>query len=357
MKRLAAVCCFFLLVMAGCSDGAEEAVEPVEESTGQEQAVLEGMQEEIVEVATGLRSPWSIDRHGGTFYISERGGTIAEIGADGTVSRLDAGLSAPLSGAAEAGLMGFVLKPGFDGNREAFAYYTYEGPNGPVNRIVTLRRGDAGWRETDIHLDMVMSGPVHHGGRLALSPDGTLFATVGDRLEPGTAQDPESLNGKILRLNEAGEFEVYTLGHRNPQGLAWDENGVMYATEHGQSANDELNRIEEGRNYGWPVIQGTQQREGMERPLATSGDNETWAPSGLAYHDGQLYAGALRGEAVLVFDPGTGSLLRRIEGYGRVRDVFSDGDSVYFITNNTDGRGNPQEGDDRLMEIKHPGSG
>ncbi|RSK36677.1 PQQ-dependent sugar dehydrogenase [Bhargavaea beijingensis] len=355
MKRLAAVS-LLLLVMAGCSKGAEETVQPVQEWTEPEQESLDGLQVEITEVAAGLRSPWSIDRHGETFYISERGGSIAEVETDGTVRRLDAKLSAPLSGAAEAGLMGFVLKPGFDENREAYAYYTYEGASGPVNRIVTLRRGDAGWHETDIHLDMVMSGAVHHGGRLALSPDGTLFATVGDRLEPGTAQDPESLNGKILRMNEDGEFEVYTIGHRNPQGLAWDKDGVMYATEHGQSANDELNRIEQGRNYGWPVIQGPEQREGMERPIATSGDDETWAPSGLAYLGGRLYAGALRGEAVLVFGPATGSLLRRIEGYGRVRDVFSNGDVVYFITNNTDGRGTPREGDDRLMEIKHPGS-
>ena len=353
MKRIASAV-VLLLIMAGCSDKAVETVGPIDEGADQDRG---GLQEEITEVAAGLRSPWSIDRHGETFYISERGGTVAEVGTDGTVRRLDTELSAPLSGAAEAGLMGFVLKPGFDENHEAYAYYTFEGPAGPVNRIVTLRRGDAGWHETDIHLDMVMSGPVHHGGRLALSPDGSLFATVGDRFEPGTAQEPESLNGKILRMNAGGEFEVYTIGHRNPQGLAWDEDGVMYATEHGQSANDELNRIEQGRNYGWPVIEGTEQREGMERPIATSGNDETWAPSGLAYHRGRLYAGALRGEAVLVFDPETGSLLRKIGGFGRIRDVFSDGDSVYFITNNTDGRGTPRAGDDRLMEIRHPGSG
>ena len=136
------------------------------------------------------------------------------------------------------------------------------------------------------------------------------------------------------------------LWHRNPQGLAWDKKGVMYASEHGQSANDEINIIEEGKNYGWPVIEGTESKDGMETPLLTSGSKETWAPSGMIFHKGLLYVAALRGQAILVIDPIDGKLIDKIEGFGRVRDVFSDGELLYFITNNTDGRGNPTEEDD-----------
>lgn len=207
MKKLVVIL-VFLLIAGGCTG---EKKEPAENALPAGGSVSDGTGT-VNEVASGLRSPWSIDRHGDTFYVSERGGTIAEIGPDGAVRRLDAGLSAPLSGASEAGLMGFVLKPGFGESGEAYAYYTYQGDSGPVNRIVTLRRDDAGWQETEIHLDMVMSGPVHHGGRLALSPDGSLFATIGDRQDPGTAQDPASLNGKIIRMNEAGDPGNRTAG-------------------------------------------------------------------------------------------------------------------------------------------------
>ena len=310
--------------------------------------------EKIRVLAADLQAPWSIARHGDTFYVSERAGTIAEITA-GEVRRMAVNLSSPLSGAAEAGLMGFVLKPDFPESGEAFAFYTYDDASGPASRIVTLRRDNEAWTETEIHLDRVPSGRVHHGGRLAFSPDGVLFATIGDRMAPDTAQDPDSPNGKIVRMEPGGTFRIHSLGHRNPQGLAWSDDGTMYATEHGQNAHDELNRIVEGRNYGWPLIEGTEQREGYETPIATSGPDETWAPSGLAYHDGALYAGALRGEALLVFDPATGKLVRSIGGYGRIRDVYADGASVFFITNNTDGRGNPRKGDDRLIELVNAG--
>ena len=114
------------------------------------------------------------------------------------------------------------------------------------------------WHENKILLDGIESGPVHHGGRLALSTEGVLYATIGDSANPDSAQEHDSFNGKILRLNDREPFEIVSIGHRNPQGLAWDENGVLYASEHGQSADDEINIIKEGNNYGWPVIKGTE---------------------------------------------------------------------------------------------------
>jgi glucose/arabinose dehydrogenase len=216
----------------------------------------------------------------------------------------------------------------------------------PVNRIVLLHYSGEEWRETDILLDGIESGPVHHGGRLAISPEGTLFATIGDGAAPENAQDPNSLNGKIVKLQEDGSFTIVSMGHRNPQGLAWNAEGELYSSEHGQSANDEINKIIQGGNYGWPEIEGDEKKEGMYSPLLTSGSNETWAPSGMAFHKGSLYVAALRGEAILVIDPVSMEIIDKLEGFGRIRDVYSDGESLYFITNNTDGRGNPSESDD-----------
>lgn len=306
--------------------------------------------EQIQSEAENLDVPWSIEQHEDTFYISERPGTIAEI-ENGEVEHQSVRLEEPLSDAAEAGLLGFVLKPDFAQSSEAYAYYTYDQEGEPVNRIVTLELNGDHWRETETVLDGIPSGNVHHGGRLEIGPDDALYATIGDASDPEVAQDPDSFNGKIVRMDEAGEMSIFSLGHRNPQGIAWSEAGTMYASEHGQTANDEINVIEEGRNYGWPDIEGTEEAEGLTAPLATSGADETWAPSGMVWHQGELYAASLRGEAVLKIDPETGDVTKEIEGYGRIRDVFSDGDSLYFVTNNTDGRGNPAEGDDKLYRI------
>ncbi|OXS76707.1 PQQ-dependent sugar dehydrogenase [Domibacillus enclensis] len=323
-----------LLLLTGC--GVQEPEQPESERIQSE--------------AENLDVPWSIEQHEDTFYISERPGTIAEI-ENGEVEHQSVRLEEPLSDAAEAGLLGFVLKPDFDQSSEAYAYYTYDQEGEPVNRIVTLELNGDYWRETETVLDGIPSGNVHHGGRLEIGPDDALYATIGDASDPEIAQDPDSFNGKIVRMDEAGEMSIFSLGHRNPQGIAWSEAGTMYASEHGQSANDEINVIEEGRNYGWPDIEGTEEAEGLTAPLATSGADETWAPSGMVWHQGELYAASLRGEAVLKIDPETGDVTKEIEGYGRIRDVFSDGDSLYFVTNNTDGRGNPAEGDDKLYRI------
>lgn len=323
-----------LLLLTGC--GVQEPEQPESE--------------QIQSEAENLDVPWSIEQHEDTFYISERPGTIAEI-ENGEVEHQSVRLEEPLSDAAEAGLLGFVLKPDFAQSSEAYAYYTYDQEGEPVNRIVTLELNGDHWRETETVLDGIPSGNVHHGGRLEIGPDDALYATIGDASDPEVAQDPDSFNGKIVRMDEAGEMSIFSLGHRNPQGIAWSEAGTMYASEHGQSANDEINVIEEGRNYGWPDIEGTEEAEGLTAPLTTSGADETWAPSGMVWHQGELYAASLRGEAVLNIDPETGDVTKEIEGYGRIRDVFSDGDSLYFVTNNTDGRGNPAEGDDKLYRI------
>nr|WP_251047412.1 PQQ-dependent sugar dehydrogenase [Planococcus sp. ISL-110] len=323
------------MLLAGCNNAApnpEEATAPFEA------------------VATELEAPWDINKTGQEFYISERPGSVAHIAEDGTMTRQEVNFSDALSGAAEAGFLGFVLKPDFEESQEAYGYYVYERDGNDYNKIVTLVLEDGQWQENRVLLEGIPTGNVHHGGRLELDADGTLFATIGDASTPDLAQDLGSVNGKILKLNNSNEFEIYSHGHRNPQGITWDEE-TMYASEHGQSANDEINIIEEGNNYGWPTIEGDETEEGMESPFFTTGSDETWAPSGMDMHNGSLYVAALRGTAIKVLDPETAEVLDSIEGFGRVRDVFSDGDFLYFITNNTDGRGTPVDGDDHLYKL------
>jgi len=336
MKRLFPF--LFLLILAGCTE--------------QKNTSANANPDPAEKIAVNLIAPWSIDFDGEHFFISEKGGTVVKAWGDGQILREDVFISEPLANVAESGLLGFVLKKDFLKSHEAYAYYTYALEGVPVNRIVTLRYDGNSWHEKDILLDGIVSGPVHHGGRLVLSPNGILYATIGDGANPDSAQDINLFNGKIIRLTDDNTFELVSIGHRNSQGLAWDESEVLYASEHGQSGNDEINKIEAGKNYGWPIIEGTELGEGMETPLLTSGTSDTWAPSGITFHKGLLYVAALRGEAILVIDPSAGKLIKKIEGYGRIRDVFSDGESLYFITNNTDGRGKPKEDDDVLYRLK-----
>ncbi|WML50435.1 PQQ-dependent sugar dehydrogenase [Neobacillus sp. PS3-34] len=198
----------------------------------------------------------------------------------------------------------------------------------------------------------------HHGGRLKIGSDQKLYITTGDATRPESAQDLSSLNGKILRMNLDGSIPadnpfpnsfVYSYGHRNPQGLAWI-NGSLYESEHGQYAHDEVNRIKPGANYGWPVIQGTEKKNGMEAPLFQSGE-ETWAPSGIVTYKDKIYTATLRGNAVREFNLSEGKSRPVITGLGRIRDVYIDGEYLYFVSNNTDGRGNPLKNDDKLYRV------
>lgn len=335
MKRIAWI--VLLVILSGCSSKEQLTTSP----------------RSIERIANNLEIPWSIASDGENFFISERKGAILKIEQDGTTERQSVHLSKPLSNEAEAGLLGFVLHDDFYQSKSAYAFYTYDENGKPFNRIVTLTYDNNAWHEKNILLDAVESGSFHHGGRLALSPEGVLYATIGDGSIPDNAQNPASLNGKILKLEADGTFTIVSLGHRNPQGLAWDEKGTLYSSEHGQSANDEINKIVQSGNYGWPLVEGRETLTGTESPLLTSGPNHTWAPSGMTFHKGLLYVAALRGEAIMVIEPESMKIVDKIEGYGRVRDIYSDGDSLYFISNNTDGRGTPSKTDDSLYKINN----
>ncbi|WP_176449618.1 sorbosone dehydrogenase family protein [Lentibacillus sp. CBA3610] len=358
VKKIMLVPCLLgILFLVGCSENEQQNSSNEQENSQQEELSLPVESLEVI--AENLEVPWSIEKLEDTFYLTERSGSIVEIG-NGEVERQTVELEQEVSTASEAGLLGFVLAPDFSESNLAYAYYTYEDSDGQYNRIVTLRLEDNVWREESLLLDQIPSGAYHHGGRIKIGPDGYLYATAGDASNSEIAQDPDSLGGKILRMNLDGSIPsdnpfpdsyVYSYGHRNPQGLTWTSDGTLYASEHGNNANDEVNMIEAGQNYGWPVIEGNEEQEGMVAPQFTSGDESTWAPSGMDNYNGNLYVAALRGSAVLEFDLETGEHREVITDLGRIRDVLVDDDYLYFISNNGDGRGTPENSDDRLYRI------
>lgn len=347
-----------ILFLTACSTGNKG--EYVKQEESQETTVTKVSTSVIAE---NLQVPWSINKLNEVFYISERNGTIMKI-EENSQSRQRVVLEKTLATAAEAGLLGFVLAPDFPKTSKAFAYYTYKDDSGQYNRIITLKLENDLWKEDELLIDKIPSGQYHHGGRLKIGPDGKLYATTGDAAtNPEIAQDVKSLGGKILRLELDGSIPkdnpfhnsyVYSYGHRNPQGLAWSEDGTLYESEHGPSAHDEINLIKAAGNYGWPVVIGEEKQEGVEAPLFQSGA-DTWAPSGMAYYEYKLYVATLRGNAIRVFDLEKGVTEEFINGYGRIRDIYMDDGVLYFVSNNTDGRGTPAENDDKLYMVELKG--
>ncbi|WP_209018597.1 PQQ-dependent sugar dehydrogenase [Endobacterium cereale] len=222
-----------------------------------------------------------------------------------------------------------------------------------------------GRSEPEVVLGGIPGGRGHNGGRIAFGPDGMLYATTGEAQSPNLSQDPASLAGKILRMTPVGGVPsdnpsraslVYSLGHRNPQGLAWDERGRLWSTDFGDDVWDELNRIEAGGNYGWPTVEGKGGKPSYIDPVVQWRTQEM-GPSGLAYKDGKFFVAGLTGERVWtvdVDDDGQPVLKAHFIGqHGRIRDVVpaSDG-NLWFMTNNTDGRRkSPGPGDDRILSV------
>ncbi|SDJ17356.1 PQQ-dependent sugar dehydrogenase [Salimicrobium halophilum] len=335
---------FFLFIfIAACSSGEQE---PTSSTAEKENA--EPLEQGIL--ATNFNTPWSIAASGDDFYITERAGKLFLVSDAGEITEQTLELSAPLYTRGEAGLLGFSLLDADQG----YIYYSYNAGDGPRNRVSKITKTDDTWTESEVIIDEIPGARIHNGGRLEQGPEGHLFITTGDAADPECAQDKESLAGKILRMNidgsvpEDNPFEesyVYSYGHRNPQGITWTEDGTMYSTEHGESAKDEINIIEPGKNYGWPVIEGDEQAEGMVTPFYHTG-NDTWAPSGIDAFEGKLYVAALRGERLLEVEPESLEINVLSEEYGRIRDILFTEGYGHGITSNRDGRGNPEEEDD-----------
>lgn len=314
-------------------------------------------------VATNLETPWGIGfLPDGDLLVTERSGRVQQVGDNGATYAI-----AGVRETSEGGLLGIALHPDFVQNNYVYLYSTTDIGGTLTNRIERYRLDGQTLRDRTEILTNIPASTNHDGGALAFGPDSKLYITTGDAGNENTAQDRQSLAGKILRLNPDGSVPddnpfnsaVWSYGHRNPQGIAWDQEDRLWSTEHGrsgiQSGYDELNRIEKGANYGWPIIQGDETREGMKTPILHSGSNDTWAPGGLAYAQGSLYFAGLRGQTlyqVKINSDDTISLSRHFtEQYGRLRAVAAHDSELYFSTSNRDGRGSPANDDDHIYAI------
>lgn len=329
---------------------------------------------EIEVIAENLNVPWAIDiSNDGKIYFTERPGSIRVI-EDGKLNPQPLiTFGAPFISQSEGGLMGLALDPNFSQNHYLYVMHSYQEGNKIYNRVVRLIENNNKAYIDRIIIDNIPGSQFHNGGRIKIGPDQKLYITTGDAQNPSLSQDLSSLAGKILRIELDGNtptdnpFQnspVYSLGHRNPQGLAWNSKNILYSSEHGQTAHDEINIIIPGGNYGWPLVQGDEESTEIlvQKPLIHSNE-DTWAPSGITFvNQGpwqeKLLVATLRGQQLLTISlNGNGTIVRNIESwfkdeYGRLREVVQGNDgSIYISTSNRDGRGNPDVSDDKIIRL------
>lgn len=354
-----------LVLLAGCATDAADtgpptAAPPSESPTSASAEVTEPTI--VGTVADNLAAPWSVVSLGeDRALISERNSGNILLLADGQTTV--AGTLPEVLAQGEGGLLGLAMTSPDDDR--VFAYYT----SATDNRVVVLDFDGSTVSNERSVLTGIPKGSIHNGGRIAFGPDGLLYVATGEIGQADLAQDRTSLAGKILRIKASGnpapdnpdpQSPVWSYGHRNVQGLAWDAEDRLWASEFGQQDVDELNLIEPGNNYGWPQCEGNCDVAGTTNPKATWSPTSTASPSGLAIVDGSAWVAALAGQALyeIRLDGVTASEPRAWfdEELGRLRDVVSSpAGGLWVVTNNTDGRGEPKSGDDQILEVQIPG--
>jgi len=311
--------------------------------------------EEAEILAENLIVPWAIDfLPSGELIFTEREGKVSILDINKKEVKFVGNIK--VSEISESGLLGIAVDPEFNNNKFIYVYYTYEDGN-RVSRFILNERLE---NET-ILLDNIPNARFHDGGRIKFGPDGRLYITTGDATIPGSAQDLSSLAGKILRINKDGTIPednpfgnyVYSYGHRNPQGIAWDEKGELYASEHGPTRNDEVNIIVKGNNYGWPVECNANSTVYTNTIRCYS--EFTLAPAGIAFYKNALYVAGLRGSQLRKLTLDNEKIINEEELFselGRIREVVEHEGYLYITTSNRDGRGIPRAGDDKIIRIK-----
>ena len=304
------------------------------------------------------------------------GGSVLVTERNGKLKRIEGGKVFPVTGVpavyneGQGGLFDVVAHPDFNNNGLIFLSYAHGAKQANGTRVARAKLvGNSLIEVTPIYTALPLkSGPVHFGARMAFLPDGTFLLATGDGFDwRERAQKLDSPLGKVMRLtidgkvppdnpfvsNPGAQGSIFTRGHRNPQGIAWADDGTMYASEFGQDTWDELNLITAGDNYGWPTVEGIADDDRFTDPVQQWSPDEA-SPSGIAIDDGSIWIANLRGERLreVPLDDVTTSTEHLVGEHGRLRDVAVAADgSLWVLTNNTDGRGDPDDGDDRILRI------
>lgn len=374
-----------LLFAAGCSSGDGQSPADGTPGSGKQAASpsataspsaspspsgppAKGSVKVVSTLTEGLKSPWGMAAlpDGDLLVASRDEGTITRVDVE-TGKKTEIGAVPGVAPDGEGGLMGLALSPSFASDHQVYAYFTTASDN-RIARLLYDEQKPAGQQlgAPDTVLRGIPKGIVHNGGRIAFGPDKMLYAGTGETGDTGLAQDKNSLAGKILRMtpdgqpvhgNPEAESVVYSYGHRNVQGLAWDSEKRLWAAEFGQNTWDELNLIEPGKNYGWPEVEGKGGRSGFVEPVAQWRTEEA-SPSGIAYAQGSIWMAGLRGERLWRIPlagaaPSADPAAFLEEEHGRLRTVLSaGGDKVWLVTSETDTRGTPAAGDDKILQLE-----
>jgi glucose/arabinose dehydrogenase len=343
--RGAAASVLTYLLLASCGDGsATPPAEPVE-----------AVEVSVRVLATGLQAPWGLAfLPDGTALVTERStARLLSVTPDGVVTEVQTIPDVVFHG--EGGLLGVAVSPDYETDQWVYLYYT----TARDNRVARLRLGEA----PEPVFTGIASARDGNGGRIKFGPDGMLYITTGDLgYTHDLAQDLTSPIGKILRITPDGQpapdnpdptSAVYSYGHRNVQGIAWDQDRRLYASEFGDHRFDELNLIEPGNNYGWPVVEGPGTDPQYTNPIATWKPSDA-SPSGITVVGDKVYIACLRGERLIQVNvDGSGSTDLLLYEYGRLRDVVPAPDgSLWVLTSNRDGRGAPTDDDDRVLRVE-----
>jgi glucose/arabinose dehydrogenase len=360
------------------------ASKPLGRGAGEVESAQSGATQFRVETfASGLEVPWSIAfAPDGRVFVTERPGRVRVI-ENGTLKPKPIAVIDDVRSASESGLMGLVLHPQFATNHLLYLSYAYAGRDDQEVRVVRFRETGDALTERRVIIEGIPAAPNHAGCRLRFGPDGKLYITTGDATDRELAQKMDSLAGKILRLNDDGSIppdnpfvsqqgaraEVWSYGHRNSQGIDFQPgSNLLFETEHGPSGfdgpggGDEVNIVERGKNYGWPLIHHKQLREGLESPLLEY--TPACAPASGTFYRGSLFQqfrgnfffGCLRGERIIRVTLDGRRVVSQedlLKGkYGRIREIVEGPDGViYFSTSNRDGRGNAAKDDDRILKL------